>query len=221
MTSLAPTPTPFPIANAHLAYKEYPAPPLWNPIDSNFKYPKAPKRAHKRCQSTDSMTSRTSDQADDASTCSGSSGSEHSDEQKHSDFVVKFKTELCKNFIKTGVCRFGKKCAFAHGEHEMRPKKHVSTKYKTQPCNQFHNNGFCPYGIRCQFVHDTRKLSDIPAPVHQLLASFPQEFWTIRQSRPRLEVFKRLSECDDIDAQDEEEHDAQSQAVAAIVAGFL
>ena len=32
----------------------------------------------------------------------------------------RFKTELCKNWIENGSCRYGKKCQFAHGQEELR-----------------------------------------------------------------------------------------------------
>jgi len=32
------------------------------------------------------------------------------------------KTTLCKNWAASGTCRYGKKCLFAHGERELRPK---------------------------------------------------------------------------------------------------
>lgn len=36
----------------------------------------------------------------------------------NSDFRVKFKTEMCKNFMTTH-CEFGDKCSFAHGREEL------------------------------------------------------------------------------------------------------
>jgi hypothetical protein len=36
------------------------------------------------------------------------------------------KFELCKNFMEKGDCKYGSRCLFAHGEHEMyrrKPKK--------------------------------------------------------------------------------------------------
>jgi len=63
-----------------------------------------------------------------------------------------YKTELCRSFCETGVCRYGHKCQFAHGEHELRPvMRHP--KYKTETCKTFSNTGTCPYGNRCRFIH--------------------------------------------------------------------
>ena len=42
-----------------------------------------------------------------------------------------YKTELCRSYEETGICRYGAKCQFAHGEEELRPVlRHP--KYKTQ-----------------------------------------------------------------------------------------
>lgn len=35
------------------------------------------------------------------------------------DFQVKYKTEICRNFI-NGNCKFGDNCAFAHGYNEIK-----------------------------------------------------------------------------------------------------
>jgi len=71
----------------------------------------------------------------------------------------RYKTELCKSFTETGVCRYGVKCQFAHGKEEVRPiLRHP--KYKTEICKTFHNTGTCPYGMRCRFIH-TRSKEDV------------------------------------------------------------
>lgn len=71
-----------------------------------------------------------------------------------------YKTELCRSFMETNTCRYGVKCQFAHGRHELRAvMRHP--KYKTEICKTFHTLGTCPYGIRCRFIH-TRAI-DIPS----------------------------------------------------------
>ncbi len=63
-----------------------------------------------------------------------------------------YKTELCRSFSETGACRYGHKCQFAHGEHELRAiLRHP--KYKTEYCKRFATTGACPYGSRCRFIH--------------------------------------------------------------------
>nr|XP_057936853.1 mRNA decay activator protein ZFP36 [Doryrhamphus excisus] len=68
----------------------------------------------------------------------------------------RYKTELCRSFTESGMCKYGGKCQFAHGPDELRDlSRHP--KYKTEPCRTFHTIGFCPYGIRCHFVHNNEE----------------------------------------------------------------
>ncbi|XP_062329686.1 mRNA decay activator protein ZFP36L1 isoform X1 [Osmerus eperlanus] len=70
-----------------------------------------------------------------------------------SSISSRYKTELCRTFAESGICKYGPKCQFAHGQDELRDlNRHP--KYKTEPCRTFHTIGFCPYGIRCHFVHN-------------------------------------------------------------------
>lgn len=65
----------------------------------------------------------------------------------HFVFVSSYKTELCRPFEEAGECKYGDKCQFAHGMHELRNlQRHP--KYKTELCRTFHSVGFCPYGAR-------------------------------------------------------------------------
>jgi len=68
-----------------------------------------------------------------------------------------YKTELCRSWVESAMCKYGTKCQFAHGKHELRPViRHP--KYKTEICKTFHTNGTCPYGKRCRFVHNPVEL---------------------------------------------------------------
>ncbi|XP_068173452.1 mRNA decay activator protein ZFP36L1 [Antennarius striatus] len=68
----------------------------------------------------------------------------------------RYKTELCRSFTESGLCKYGGKCQFAHGHEELRDlSRHP--KYKTEPCRTFHTIGFCPYGMRCHFVHNNEE----------------------------------------------------------------
>jgi hypothetical protein len=69
------------------------------------------------------------------------------------DYKRKYKTEMCKNWELKGKCKFGNKCCFAHGRHELKAKVLTHVKYKTKPCKQYHQTGYCPYGQRCQYLH--------------------------------------------------------------------
>jgi butyrate response factor 1 len=54
------------------------------------------------------------------------------------EYRRKFKTELCKNWELRGSCKFGDKCSFAHGKHQLQSKTALHSKYKTKPCKQYH-----------------------------------------------------------------------------------
>lgn len=59
------------------------------------------------------------------------------------------------------MCRYGHKCRFAHGIHELRDRAR-DPKYKTQNCKNFVLTGKCSYGSRCTFLHAMP-----PPPAHQ------------------------------------------------------
>lgn len=81
-----------------------------------------------------------------------------------------YKTELCRSYMETHTCRYGVKCQFAHGRHEVRPViRHP--KYKTEICKTFHTLGTCPYGIRCRFIHTRPSDADTDNNKTQLSAS--------------------------------------------------
>ncbi|ORY80740.1 hypothetical protein BCR35DRAFT_245461, partial [Leucosporidium creatinivorum] len=61
-------------------------------------------------------------------------------------------TELCRSWEEKGSCRYGAKCQFAHGQHEVREvARHP--KFKSEVCRTFWLHGSCPYGRRCCFIH--------------------------------------------------------------------
>lgn len=68
--------------------------------------------------------------------------------------ATRYKTELCRSYQESGQCKYGDKCQFAHGQHELRNMMR-HPRYKTELCRTFHAQGYCPYGPRCHFVHDT------------------------------------------------------------------
>lgn len=82
-----------------------------------------------------------------------------SSSQSNSD---RYKTELCRPFEESGICRYGHKCQFAHGSQELRTlSRHP--KYKTEPCRTFHSVGLCPYGTRCHFIHNQPEQQPVPS----------------------------------------------------------
>eukprot|EP00357_Protocruzia_adherens_P013680 CAMPEP_0115012094 /NCGR_PEP_ID=MMETSP0216-20121206/24495_1 /TAXON_ID=223996 /ORGANISM="Protocruzia adherens, Strain Boccale" /LENGTH=235 /DNA_ID=CAMNT_0002381011 /DNA_START=178 /DNA_END=885 /DNA_ORIENTATION=+ len=64
-----------------------------------------------------------------------------------------YKTLLCRNWW-NGRCRYGDKCAFAHGTHELRVAIKNPFNYKTEQCRLHETFKWCPYSYRCQFKHD-------------------------------------------------------------------
>ncbi|GJN88019.1 hypothetical protein Rhopal_000975-T1 [Rhodotorula paludigena] len=63
-----------------------------------------------------------------------------------------YKTELCRSWEERHSCRYGVKCQFAHGVHELRNiARHP--KFKSEICRTFWQQGSCPYGQRCCFIH--------------------------------------------------------------------
>ncbi|CAL8354018.1 unnamed protein product [Lota lota] len=79
--------------------------------------------------------------------------------------TTRYKTELCRTYQESGVCKYGSKCQFAHGEEEVRGL-HRHPRYKTEACRTFHTVGFCPYGARCHFIHNADEMQEegCPAP---------------------------------------------------------
>ena len=43
----------------------------------------------------------------------------------------KYKTKMCRNYMETGKCRYGRVCQFAHGTKELK-------KYSFCVCNELH-----------------------------------------------------------------------------------
>ena len=72
----------------------------------------------------------------------------------------KYKTELCKSWQINQSCRYGRKCQFAHGKHELIVRQ-TRPNYKSKKCKSFHTKGACTYGTRCKFIHETRTLADL------------------------------------------------------------
>jgi len=94
------------------------------------------------------------------------SGNASSAQNQRSVNSSRYKTELCRPFEESGSCKYGDKCQFAHGYHELRNlSRHP--KYKTELCRTFHTIGFCPYGPRCHFLHESETAESSPKPARQ------------------------------------------------------
>jgi len=108
------------------------------------------------------MNSNVKNQNQTDKTAKTKSSANSSSNKQSSD--TRYKTELCRQFVENGECKYGDKCQFAHGKEDL---KHVNRhpKYKTNFCKTFHSKGFCPYGPRCHFIHDmTQKFELLNTP---------------------------------------------------------
>lgn len=106
-----------------------------------------------------------------------------------------YKTELCKNWIEKGKCRYSVRCRFAHGPHELvksvtKPEK---TEYKSKLCVNFHTHNFCPYGVRCSFIHEDGKVSSRSDNFFNKSLLLNEEARK-KQTHRRLPIFACLSE---------------------------
>lgn len=63
-----------------------------------------------------------------------------------------YKTELCASFMKMGLCPYGNKCQFAHGENELKLVERPP-QWRSKPCANWSKFGSCRYGNRCCFKH--------------------------------------------------------------------
>lgn len=115
-----------------------------------------------------------------------------SEEKPQTAFRTKFKTELCKNW-QAGECKFGSKCAFAHGFEELSEKKHLPNNYKTKICKQFHEELYCSYGSRCQFIHLNNAEEEQQSILSKAINILADLRPTKKVSRGRLSVFKTLA----------------------------
>jgi len=123
-----------------------------------------------------------------------------------------YKTELCRSFVDTGFCRYGVKCQFAHGSHEIRPlMRHP--KYKTEVCKNFATTGHCHYGLRCRFIHHghqqtppnetvwSSSWTSEPTPAgvspimkkQQVLVDEEEDESELETSMKRLAIFQRIA----------------------------
>lgn len=79
--------------------------------------------------------------------------------------MSRFKTELCNNLMELGDCKYGDRCHYAHGAHELRQVSRRHPKYRTEKCKNFELTGKCPFGPRCSYVHPR---PDLDSMIEQL-----------------------------------------------------
>ena len=122
------------------------------------------------------------------------------------DFKIKYKTELCKYYEINGFCKYGDKCAYAHGKENLRSKVTNSSAYRTRKCVQFFENGYCPYGSRCQFAHQlSTNIINNPYDkkmCYKKILETISKFENIENikaliNKPRLTIFKEINDKED------------------------
>lgn len=105
----------------------------------------------------------------------------------------KFKTEICKNWEKSGSCPYNTKCRFAHGKIELMAKEmEANPNYKGKDCLSFFKYGYCNYGRRCCFKHDERKFNELEA--HRDFSILLKVFNPIENKR--LSIFLETTKTD-------------------------
>lgn len=82
---------------------------------------------------------------------------------------LRYKTQLCANFQRDGACRYGRRCQFAHGVHELRERSQLLAPIVPEDqkiCQPFAATGFCRFGDKCKFPHvlGSRVLATPPLP---------------------------------------------------------
>ena len=110
-----------------------------------------------------------------------------------------YKTEICKNFSTFGNCKFESACCFAHGNHELRPKK-LSGTFKSKFCNKFNTHSWCNYGSRCQFIHSfsyQTALQNLVDKSASMISEFPKVsllvlMGQLKSANKPLAIFQRF-----------------------------
>ncbi|EDW82057.2 uncharacterized protein Dwil_GK25600 [Drosophila willistoni] len=130
----------------------------------------------------------------------------------------RYKTELCRPYEEAGECKYGEKCQFAHGYHELRNlQRHP--KYKTEYCRTFHSVGFCPYGPRCHFVHNADEARAQQAA--QAAKSSQQQQQQQQQQRSQQQQSLQKANQNSINQQHQQQQQQQMQQNVNISQYFL
>ena len=126
------------------------------------------------------------------------------------DKWIRYKTEICKNWVSNKICPYSTKCKFAHGYHELNAKPEFADKrYKSKFCTSFHQNNYCSYGSRCTFIHEQRPFFIIQQSIYSKIIEFPmlREIWLKKSKKKRLSIFEKICRIDEIDSMLKEEEE--------------
>lgn len=115
-----------------------------------------------------------------------------SEEKKQLD-VSKYKTTMCKSWKMNGSCDYEDKCAFAHGESDLR---RMPPTFSDKMCIEMETYGTCRFGNRCRYAHSESEMKrsvfpEIPAverkPIERK-ASFDEEFPELPVRKPAAQT---------------------------------
>ena len=84
---------------------------------------------------------------------------------------LRYKTQLCANFQRDGACRYGRRCQFAHGVHELRERSQLLAPIVPEDqkiCQPFAATGFCRFGDKCKFPHVLGSTPPLPPATMQM-----------------------------------------------------
>ena len=104
----------------------------------------------------------------------------------------KYKTTLCKKFVKGEGCPYGNKCQFAHGFQELRvfsgngqnplymnmnnqnnKSQNNILNYKIIKCKNWEKDRTCKYGAHCTFAHGDSELRVKSDNLYQINPTLP------------------------------------------------
>jgi len=114
------------------------------------------------------------------------------DALKTNSSQFKYKTSLCDSFSKTGACRFGAKCNFAHGEKELRKAKCAFGKV----CNNYN----CPFSHEDEVLPPTFDKSKLKVTIEEEKETFIIE---LEDDDPPTPVTK-ISKDEKLDDEDQQ-----------------
>ena len=96
--------------------------------------------------------------------------------QTHVRDPLRYKTVLCRTFLRQGSCPYEEKCQYAHGPAELRTTPHwtVLPPPTGSVCRYFLAGEVCRYGRFCKYPHTFEGLwTSVPVPVLPPLPPMP------------------------------------------------
>eukprot|EP01080_Neovahlkampfia_damariscottae_P008770 gene8770-718_t len=102
-----------------------------------------------------------------------------------------FKSQICRSWMATKSCKYGKFCQFAHGQEELRDKE-IPENHRTILCREYESGIPCEYGSRCSFIHRNFELKLIDDDSIAYFTSINIESINFKGNRLELNVNSRI-----------------------------